>query len=97
MISFYNVNGAQFEDENPYKILRDSQSFPGYFPECLPFTSSVNFSVKEEYDLYADNLDTLSDEIKRLIYEEGPILAMINRKFLNFIYFIYFSNKKCIF
>ncbi len=36
--------------------------------------------------MYPDNVDSLFEEIKRLIYEEGPILAMTNRNF--FILFV---------
>ncbi len=76
-----NINGAQYEDENPYQLLRDSDDQPGYFPKCATYKSSVDFKVKSDYDFYIDNVSSDFEQIKRLIFEEGPILAMIDSKF----------------
>jgi len=79
---FFNENGSQYEDENPYKILRDSIEQPGYFPECSAYVSSTDFKINPKYEIY--NEDLMSDFvlIKRLVYEKGPMIAMLESKIL---------------
>jgi hypothetical protein len=80
-IKFFNTNGSQFLEEFPYMLLSDDQTFIGYFPPCQNYNSSVNFTLKEEYDIYDEiNADDYI-LIKQLIYEKGPILAYLDCTF----------------
>lgn len=92
-ISFFNLKGIQFLNEAPYKLLRDDETQPAYFPACLDYNTSLpNITLKTDYDIMDE---TVSDDfklIKHLIFEEGPLLAYIDSKNHLFIYF--FSQQR---
>jgi hypothetical protein len=78
-IDFFNRKGSQFLDEFPYKLLRDVESQPAYFPPCQDFNSSlINITLKEDYDIFEESVDDDFKLIKHIIYEEGPILAYLD-------------------
>jgi hypothetical protein len=76
--SFFNNNGTQYLDENPYVILRDSEELPGHFPECKNYNSSVNYKVNPNYEILNESSKSDYLKIKKIIFEEGPVLAMID-------------------
>jgi uncharacterized cysteine cluster protein YcgN (CxxCxxCC family) len=80
-INFFNLKGIQFLDEAPYKLLRDDESQPAYFPPCDNYNSSLpNITLKTDYDIMDETVDDDFKLIKHLIYEEGPLLAYIDSK-----------------
>jgi hypothetical protein len=80
-ITFFNKNGAQYLDEKPYKLLQESDEQPAYFPTCEAYNSSIgNITVSGEYQKLNENIPEDYKRIKKLIYEEGPILAYLESK-----------------
>ena len=78
-IKFFNINGSQYLDENPYKLIRDSFDTPAYFPECSIFNSSIkNVTIDTDYQIYDENNDDEYNLIKNLIFQEGPLLAYLD-------------------
>ena len=75
---FFNLNGSQYLDEYPYKILQDSETTPGHFPPCSNYSSSIeNITINENYDILDETLEDDYKLIKKIIFEEGPILAFL--------------------
>lgn len=88
-ISYFNENGAQYYDENPYKLLLNDTTNVGYFTNCTEFNSSISslkITVNKDYKILSESVSADFAEIKRLIFEEGPILALIDsKKFFNIV------------
>jgi hypothetical protein len=80
-INFFNTNGSQYLEEFPYLLLSDQETLVGYFPACQNYNSSVNITLREDYDIYDENNTDDYNIIKQLIFEKGPLLAFLDCTF----------------
>jgi hypothetical protein len=66
-----NSNSLSYLSTHPYTIINKSQ-----FPECK-LDGEEKINIDEKYDVYEENKSDDLDQIKYLLYTEGPLLAAV--------------------
>lgn len=69
----------------------DTPSVSDYFPSCKNYERSINITVEDDYTLIKDTVDNFA-EIRTILFNEGPILAFMDSKYIFLIEISRFRN-----